>query len=125
MTDNPPAIDAQIGQRLRAARTAAQLTLRQLAARLGWPYTTLANYEEGRRPLRVAQLSAIAAALGQSPAAFLVDLPVAASMATSTAACRSPSCSTPWTASRVGSDEPRITCRPDTCRSYAAASTLG
>ena len=80
MTDNPPAIDAQIGHRLRAARNAAQLTIRQLAARLGWPYTTLANYEEGRRPLRIAQLSAIAAALGQSPAAFLVELPEAATI---------------------------------------------
>ena len=80
MIDNPPTIDAQLGQRLRAARTAAQLTLRQLAARLGWPYTTLANYEEGRRPLRTAQLIAIAAALGRSPAAFLVDLPEAAAV---------------------------------------------
>src|SRR6266508_2802384 len=75
MTDNPPSIDAQLGQRLRAARTAGQL-----AARLGWPYTTLANYEEGRRPLRTAQLVAIAAALGRSPAAFLVDLPEAAAV---------------------------------------------
>ena len=80
MTDNPPAIDAQIGHRLRAARNAAQLTIRQLAARLGWPYTTLANYEEGRRPLRIAQLIAIATALGRSPAAFLVDLPEAAAV---------------------------------------------
>ena len=80
MTDNPPLMDAQLGQRLRAARTAAQLTIRQLAARLGWPYTTLANYEEGRRPLRTAQLVAIAAALGRSPAAFLVDLPEAAAV---------------------------------------------
>src|SRR3954451_7015336 len=80
MTDNLPAIDAQIGQRLRAARDAAQLTIRQLAVRLGWPYTTLANYEEGRRPLRLSQLVAIATALGRSPAAFLVDLPEAAAI---------------------------------------------
>lgn len=72
--------DAQLGRRLASARKAAGLTVRQLAARLGWPYTTLANYEEGRRPLRVAQLSAIAATLGQSPAAFLVDLPEAATI---------------------------------------------
>lgn len=73
-------IDTQIGRRLASARRAAGLTVRQLAARLGWPYTTLANYEEGRRPLRVAQLSAIAATLGQSPAAFLVELPEAATI---------------------------------------------
>ena len=74
------AIDIQIGRRLAVARKAAGLTVRDLAARLGWPYTTLANYEEGRRPLRVAQLVAIAAALGQSPAAFLVDSPEAAAV---------------------------------------------
>jgi len=73
--DSTPGIDMQIGRRLAQARKAAALTVRQLAARLGWPYTTLANYQEGRHPLRVAQLSAIAAALGQSPAAFLVALP--------------------------------------------------
>ena len=80
MTDDTPMIDAQLGQRLRTVRTAAHLTIRQLAAQLGWPYTTLANYEEGRRPLRIAQLVAIAAALGRSPAAFLTDLPEAAAV---------------------------------------------
>src|SRR3954470_10372179 len=80
MTDDTPMIDAHIGQRLRAARNAAQLTIRRLAAQLGWPYTTLANYEEGRRPLRIAQLVAIATALGRSPAAFLADLPEAAAV---------------------------------------------
>ena len=73
-------IDVQVGRRLAAARQAAGLTVRQLAARLGWPYATLANYERGRRPLRVAQLVALAAALGQSPAAFLVDSPEAAAI---------------------------------------------
>src|SRR5215510_7455061 len=80
MSEEMPTIDAQIGARLRTARTVAQLTLRQFAARLGWPYTTLANYEEGRRPLRVAQLVAVAKALGRSPATFMVDLPEAAAV---------------------------------------------
>jgi transcriptional regulator with XRE-family HTH domain len=80
MMNNAASIDGQIGKRLAEARKAAGLTVRQLATRLGWPYTTLANYEEGRRPLRIAQLSAIAAVLGQSPAAFLVDLPEAATI---------------------------------------------
>ena len=78
--NNAASIDRQIGRRLATARKAAGLTVRQLATQLGWPYTTLANYEEGRRPLRVTQLSAIAAVLGQSPAAFLVDLPEAATI---------------------------------------------
>ena len=78
--DNTVNIDIQIGRRLASARKAAGFTVRQLAARLGWPYTTLANYEEGRRPLRIAQLIAIATALGRSPAAFLVDLPEAAAV---------------------------------------------
>jgi transcriptional regulator with XRE-family HTH domain len=77
---NAHAIDIQIGRRLAVARKAAGLTVRDLAARLGWPFTTLANYEEGRRPLRVAQLVAIAEALGQSPAAFLLDSPEAAAV---------------------------------------------
>jgi transcriptional regulator with XRE-family HTH domain len=80
MMNNAVDYDVRIGRRVASARQAAGLTVRQLAARLGWPYTTLANYEEGRRPLRVAQLSAIAAVLGQSPAAFLVDLPEAATI---------------------------------------------
>ena len=70
--------DIQLGQRLAAARKAAGLTVRELAAQLSWPFTTLANYEAGRRPIRIAQLVAIAEKLHQSPAAFLVDLPEAA-----------------------------------------------
>jgi transcriptional regulator with XRE-family HTH domain len=73
-------IDRQMGQRIATARRAAGLTLRELAARLGWPYTTLGNYEEGRRPIKVAHLVAIAAALSSSPAALLVDLPEAAAI---------------------------------------------
>jgi len=72
MMTEPPAIDIQIGRRLAVARKAAGLTIRAMAAKLDWPFTTLANYEAGRRPLRIAQLVVIAAALGQSPAAFLV-----------------------------------------------------
>src|SRR5690349_16259154 len=80
MTGTISSTDAEVGRRLASARKAAGLTIRQLAERLGWPYTTLANYEEGRRPLRVTQLVAIAAALDWSPAAFLVDLPEAATI---------------------------------------------
>ncbi len=73
-------VDQQVGQRLAAARRAAGLPLRELAARLGWPHTTLGNYEQGRRPIKVAHLVAIATALGSSPAALLVELPEAAAI---------------------------------------------
>jgi transcriptional regulator with XRE-family HTH domain len=56
---------------LAQARQAAGLTLQELAERVGWHISTLHNYESGRRPLRIAQLAQIAAALNRSPAAFL------------------------------------------------------
>jgi transcriptional regulator with XRE-family HTH domain len=68
-----PAIDVRVGQRLAHARKAAGLTLQELADQLGWPLSTLANYETGRRPIKLAHLEAIAVALHRSPAAFLVD----------------------------------------------------
>jgi transcriptional regulator with XRE-family HTH domain len=73
-------IDRQVGWQQAQARKAAGVTKRQLAAQFGLLYSTLANYEEGRRPLRVAQLSTIAAALDQSPVVFLVNLPEAAAV---------------------------------------------
>ncbi|MFP4436138.1 MAG: helix-turn-helix domain-containing protein [Chloroflexaceae bacterium] len=73
-------LDQQIGQRIAAARQAAGLTVRDLAARLGWPHTTLSNYEVGRRSLPVSRLYAIAAALQRTPAALLIDLPEAAAI---------------------------------------------
>lgn len=63
--------NVSFGRRLASAREAAGLTLQQLADRVGWPVTTLNNYETGRRPLRVAQLAQLAEALNRSPAALL------------------------------------------------------
>lgn len=63
--------DIQFGRRLARARQDAGLTLQELAERLGWHISTLHNYESGRRPLRIAQLAQLAAALQRSPAAFL------------------------------------------------------
>jgi len=74
------AIDVRVGKRLASARKAAGLTLQELADRLGWPLSTLANYETGRRPIKLAPLEAIAAALHRSPAAFLVDTDEAAAI---------------------------------------------
>ena len=73
-------IDVRVGQRLAHARKAAGLTLQELADQLGWPYSTLANYETGRRPIKLAHLEAIATALHRSPAAFLVDSAEAAAI---------------------------------------------
>lgn len=75
-----PSIDSRVGERLARARKAAGLTLQELADQLGWPYSTLANYEIGRRPIKLAHLEAIAAALHRSPAAFLVDTDEAAAI---------------------------------------------
>ena len=76
----PPQTDEEIGRRLQQARTAAGFSVRQLAGRLGWPHTTLANYELGRRTLPVPRLYDIASALGRTPAALLVDPPEAAEL---------------------------------------------
>ena len=74
------AIDIRVGQRLARARKAAGLTLQELADRLGWPLSTLDNYETGRRPIKLAHLEAIGAILNRSPAAFLVDSDEAAAI---------------------------------------------
>lgn len=71
-------IDRTVGQRIAAAREQQALSQRAFAAKLGWPYGTLANYESGRRRLTLAQLTHIAHMLGRSPASFLVDSPTAA-----------------------------------------------
>ncbi len=75
-----PAIDVRVGQRLARARKAAGLTLQELADQLGWPYSTLANYETGRRPIKLTHLEAISGVLHRSPAAFLVDSDEAAAI---------------------------------------------
>ena len=73
-------IDIQVGGRIAHVRQKAGLTLQELADRLGWPVSTLHNYESGRRPLKLAQLQTIATALGRSSAAFLVDSEEAAAV---------------------------------------------
>ena len=49
---------------LVAARKAAGLTQRELAARIGRPYTVIANIERGERQIDVVEFIAIARALG-------------------------------------------------------------
>jgi transcriptional regulator with XRE-family HTH domain len=74
------AINAEIGRRVAAWRQSAGLTIRELADRLGWPHTTLGNYESGRRALPIARLYDIAAALGHAPAVLLIDDPETAAI---------------------------------------------
>lgn len=73
----PPAsaVDALVGSRIADARRAAGLTVRELASTLGWPHSTLNNYETGRRPIPLDRLFAIAGALCRPAAAFLVETP--------------------------------------------------
>ena len=65
------AYDDQFGRRLAHARQDAGLTLQELAERVGWYVSTLHNYESGRRPLKVAQLAQLAAALNSLLVGFL------------------------------------------------------
>lgn len=78
--NTPTPLDRTVGQRISAARKAAGLTVRDLAAQLDWPHTTLNNYEVGRRSLTLDRLAAISAALKCSPAALLVAMPEAATI---------------------------------------------
>ena len=48
------------------ARKSAGLTQRELAARIGRPYTVIANIERGERQIDVVEFIAIARALGVS-----------------------------------------------------------
>ena len=49
---------------LVAARKAAGLTQREVASRIGRPYTVIANIERGERQIDVVEFIAIARALG-------------------------------------------------------------
>ncbi|MEI7770993.1 MAG: helix-turn-helix transcriptional regulator [Chloroflexales bacterium] len=67
--------DVAIGRHITGERLLCGLTQQDLADRLGWPVSTLGNYESGRRALRVSHLTAIARALGRPPAALLATDP--------------------------------------------------
>ncbi|GAA1644741.1 helix-turn-helix domain-containing protein [Georgenia ruanii] len=64
-----------LGRRIRHARTAAGLTLRELAAAVGSTTSQLSLVENGRREPRLSLLTALAEALGTSPAALLSPEP--------------------------------------------------
>ncbi|NJM09060.1 helix-turn-helix transcriptional regulator [Candidatus Gracilibacteria bacterium] len=78
-------VDLLVGSRIADARRSSGLSVRELARALGWPPSTLNNYETGRRPVPLDRLFAIAEALHQPPAAFLVATPEEAEVITAIA----------------------------------------
>ena len=64
---------AAIG-RIVAARSAARLTQRELAERLGKPPSFIAKIELGERRLDIVEFIALARALGLDPAEFVGSL---------------------------------------------------
>lgn len=60
-----------LGTSMRAARVAAGLTCRGLAAKLGWSVGRLGNYEAGTRTPQAGDLVAWARAVGVSPGAYI------------------------------------------------------
>lgn len=63
----------EVGRRLRQARTEADLTQQQLAAKVGLSRASVANIEAGRQPFLLHSLNAFAAALEVKPCALLPD----------------------------------------------------
>ena len=59
-----------IGAMVRSHRTEAEMTVRDLAKRCGIPAGRLTLYEQGERPIPVAELEAIADALGRDLAEY-------------------------------------------------------
>ena len=77
----PELDDAAVGARIRTARMAQGLTLRELARRIGVGHSTLSDIETGSRSLRVVELMQIAAELETSPEEILSSGPISAGVA--------------------------------------------
>ncbi|WP_217352456.1 helix-turn-helix domain-containing protein [Candidatus Viridilinea mediisalina] len=66
------ALTQRLGRRLRTARFAAGLTVREAAARAGLPgHTQLVRYENGRAQPPLERLAALASAYGTTLSALL------------------------------------------------------
>ena len=63
LTLNDPALNATIGSRIRAIRTAKGLTQKELGAQVGMPSSKLSKAENGDNPIPVSALVRIAKAL--------------------------------------------------------------
>ena len=73
--------DATMGGRIRTARLARGLTMRELARRLGMQHSALSDIETGRRPLRVAELQQIAVELETTAEELIVSGTISARVA--------------------------------------------
>jgi transcriptional regulator with XRE-family HTH domain len=75
MTEAPmeTTIDAQVGERLRAARLRVVLTQGELASALGVDRSTVAKWESGERAMTVSTLTRAAQVLRIPPAALLEE----------------------------------------------------
>ena len=62
-----PQITLTPGAKLRAARLAAGLTQTELASRLGWNQSTVANLEADRKGMSLDRLDEVAQAIGCDP----------------------------------------------------------
>jgi transcriptional regulator with XRE-family HTH domain len=81
MPENVTDTARRLGQRLREAREAAGLSLRELAQRVGLrDHTVLIKYERGETPPSSTRLVALAQALDYSAAALLADNDAAAAI---------------------------------------------
>jgi transcriptional regulator with XRE-family HTH domain len=67
MKARPKAVQRAVARTLRAARLAARLTQRELAARLEWPPERVTRVEGARRSVRATEFGEIARALGRDP----------------------------------------------------------
>lgn len=74
-TRAPDRLDYWLGQRLARRRRELCLTLDELEQRIGAPPGTVARYEKGLTSVGIADLLAIAHALGVSVAWFFADPP--------------------------------------------------
>lgn len=61
----PEAVDRLVGQRVRAARLAANMTQTDLAEHLGVSFQQVQKYEKGTNRMGSSRLTAIAAAVGR------------------------------------------------------------
>ena len=75
MTTPPPDYTAMIGERLRAARNRAGLTLAALEGESGgrWKAAAVGSYERGTRGISVVTLCALAHFYGMPPSALMPD----------------------------------------------------
>ena len=66
-------LDAALGSRIRAARTAARMSQTALGAALGVSFQQVQKYETGKDRVTVSTLQGIAAVLGVHPGSFFGD----------------------------------------------------